>query len=109
MIEVMKKLSDGEVFGRKITIPEGLTSFQIMKLLNKRDDLSGEIAIVPKEGSLLPDTYLFSKNETRSQKIEQMQSAMTKVIDELWEKRAKDLPIKTKKEAIILALSLIHI
>ncbi len=103
MIEVMKKLSDGEVFGRKITIPEGLTSFQIVKILNKRDDLSGEIAVVPKEGSLLPDTYLFSKNETRSQKIEQMQSAMTKVIDELWEKRAKNLPIKTKQEAIILA------
>lgn len=103
MAEVIQKMADGDVYDRKITIPEGLTSYQIVKLLNEREDLSGKITEIPKEGSLLPDTYHFVKGETRQEKIEQMQAAMTKAIDDLWENRADDLPVNTKEEAIILA------
>lgn len=103
MTAVMKKLSDGDVFDRKITIPEGLTSHQIVKILNKQEELSGEIKSIPAEGSLLPDTYHFIKGEPRDKKIQEMKAAMTKTIDELWEGRAQDLSIKTKEEAIILA------
>lgn len=103
MAHVIDKMEDGEVFGRKVTVPEGLTSYQIVKILNKQEDLSGEIDVLPKEGSLLPDTYLFTKNESRANKVGRMQAAMTKTLDELWETRAKDLPFKTKEEAIILA------
>ncbi len=103
MAEVLQMMEEGEVFDRKITIPEGLTSYQIVELLNARDDLSGEIKSIPAEGSLLPDTYHFVSGEKRMNKILQMQKAMTQAIDELWVTRAKDLPFKTKEEAIILA------
>ena len=103
MAEVVRMMEEGNVFDRKITIPEGLTSYQIVRLLNARDDLEGEVKDIPKEGSLLPDTYHFVSGESGQDKINQMQSAMIKVIDDLWETRAKDLPIKTKHEAIILA------
>ena len=103
MADTIKMMEEGKVFGRKLTIPEGLTSHQIVKIFNAQKDLAGSIDAIPKEGSLLPDTYFFSKNETRAQKIKQMQNAMTKTIDELWEGRDKSLPIKTKAEAIILA------
>ncbi len=103
MVEVMKKLSAGDVFGRKITVPEGLTSFQIVKILNAQEDLMGDIDSVPKEGALLPDTYLYTKNEQRLNKLNEMQVAMTKAIDELWAGRAKNLPFNTKEQAIILA------
>ncbi len=103
MAGVLDKLEDGEVFERKITIPEGLTSYQIVELINKNQDLSGEITTIPAEGSLLPDTYLFGKNKDRQALIKDMQNAMQKVIDELWETRQADLPIKSKKEALILA------
>jgi UPF0755 protein len=103
MKAAMEKLQEGEVYSRKFTIPEGLTSYQIVKILNAQEGLSGDISSIPAEGSLLPDTYLFSSNETRSDKIKQMQSGMTKALDELWESRADGLPIKTKKEALILA------
>lgn len=103
MAEVMKMMEDGEVFDRKITIAEGLTSYQIVKRLNAREDLDGEITDIPAEGSLLPDTYHFTKGESAQDKIDQMQTAMKEAIDELWETRAEDLPIKTKEEAIILA------
>lgn len=103
MAEVMRMMVEGEVYDRKITIPEGLTSYQIVKLLNAREDLEGEVTELPKEGSLLPNTYHFVKGESVQDKIDQMQSAMTETIDELWEKRASNLPIKTKEEALILA------
>lgn len=103
MAEVIKMMEAGEVFDRKITIAEGLNSYQIIKLLNAREDLDGKITDIPKEGSLLPDTYHFVKGESAQDKINQMQLAMTKSIDELWESRASNLPLKSKEEAIILA------
>lgn len=103
MADVFQKMEKGEVFDRKFTIPEGLTRFQIIKILKAQEDLSGEIIGTPKEGSLLPDTYHFTKDQTRQQKIDEMQTAMTKTIDELWEKRAADLPFQTKEEALTLA------
>jgi UPF0755 protein len=105
MAEAIRMMRDGEVFDRKITIPEGYTSYQIVKLLNARDDLEGSIseADVPAEGSLLPNTYHFVGGETPQDIIARMQAAMTKTLDELWEGRADNLPVKTKEEALILA------
>lgn len=103
MAEVMRMMVEGEVYDRKITIPEGLTSYQIVKLLNAREDLSGEVSDIPVEGSLLPDTYHFVNGESVQDKVNQMQAAMTKAIDELWLARAPNLPLATKEEALILA------
>jgi UPF0755 protein len=103
MAEVIKMMEAGEVFDRKITIAEGLTSYQIVKRINARDDLSGEIKDIPPEGSLLPNTYHFVNGESKQDKIDQMQEAMREAIDKLWETRAEGLPINTKEEAIILA------
>lgn len=103
MAETVQMMQEGKVFDRKITIPEGLTSYQIVKLLNERDDLEGEITTIPKEGSLLPNTYHFIKGESGQDKINEMQTAMTKTIDELWETRAEGLPFTTKEEALVLA------
>lgn len=104
MAGVLDKLEDGEVFDRKITLIEGLTSYQMVSRLNERDDFAGPlITAIPPEGSLLPDTYQFVTGETRQDKIDQMQSAMIKAVNELWKTRQANLPFKTKKEALILA------
>jgi len=103
MEDVLSQMAEGKVFDRKITIREGLTSYQVVELLKARDDMSGEIINIPAEGGLLPETYHFVKGEDRQKKINKMAFEMTQVVDELWEKRADDLPIKTKQEAIILA------
>jgi len=103
MAEAISIMENGQVFGRKITIAEGLTSHQIVSRLMAREDLSGMIEHVPPEGSLLPDTYHFVQGEARADKIAQMRAAMTQAIEELWPQRAEGLPIKTKQEAIILA------
>lgn len=105
MAEAIRMMQEGEVFDRKVTIPEGYTSYQIVKLLNAREDLEGTISEnnIPEEGSLLPNTYHFVGGETPQDIIARMQAAMTKTLDELWEGRAANLPVKTKEEALILA------
>lgn len=103
MTEALRMMYAGEVFDRKFTIPEGRTSYQVVEILKKIDDLGGDITAVPPEGSLLPETYHFITGDTKQGKIDEMRAAMTKTIDELWEKRVANLPVNTKEEAIILA------
>ena len=104
MAEALLMIQEGEVYDRKFTIPEGYTSYQIVEILNARQDLGGAmITRIPEEGSLLPDTYHFIAGETREEKIAQMQAAMDKAVAELWPNRAPDLAIKTVEEAVTLA------
>lgn len=103
MRNVLDTLSLGKSILYKITIPEGLTSEQIVERLSKHSDLSGEVSRIPPEGSLLPDTYKFSRGTTRDSFLIRMQAEQKKFIAKLWDNRAKDLPFKTIQEAIILA------
>ena len=102
--EVMRMLHDGDVYDRKITIREGLTSWEVVQLINADEELQGDpVTEIPPEGSLLPETYSFITGETKQDKIDEMRAAMTKALDELWEKRSADLPVQTKEEALALA------
>lgn len=103
MAEVLNKMHEGDTFDRAITIAEGLTSWQVVQRLNANETLTGDITDIPAEGSLLPETYHFIAGDTRGAKIAEMQAAMTKTIDELWEGRAENLPFDTKEQAIVLA------
>ena len=53
------------VVQHKLTIPEGLTSEQIVQRLRDDDVLVGDIKETPREGSLMPDTYYFERGFTR--------------------------------------------
>ncbi len=103
MARILKMIQKGEVIERKFTIAEGLTSHQIIRILNSVAGLEGDITELPAEGTLMPDTYHFMKGDTRPQKINEMRTAMTRFLDDIWEHRAPDLPITTKAQALILA------
>jgi UPF0755 protein len=100
---LLGRMAAGEVIQRKFTIPEGLTSWQVVQRLGAVENLDGEVATIPPEGSLLPETYLYSKGETRDAKLAQMQDAMRQAVDELWAKRDPDLPLASPEEAVTLA------
>ncbi len=100
---VMDILTGGQTFIRRVTIPEGLTSYQIVQILNKTSGLTGTIEQVPENGTLLPQTYYFSNGDTKQQLIVRMQNAMKRTIDELWPERVSDLSVSTAAEAITLA------
>mgnify|MGYP001545059867 CR=1 FL=1 len=101
--DIVQILSEGNPYLRNITFPEGITTTQALKAVQENDKLSGEITIKPGEGELLPETYAFVRGDKRDDIIKRMQSAQDKLVDDLWENRAADLPIDSKDEAIILA------
>lgn len=103
MRQVMETLSQGKSILYKVTIPEGLTSQQIIERLKSEASLSGEIAAVPAEGTLLPDTYLFSKGTSRQEIVERMQADMRTFVSDLWEKRSPDLPLRSLDDAVTFA------
>ena len=99
----MDKIARGEVFFRRITIPEGLTSGQIMYLIANYPDLEGEIDLDVKEGELLPETYSFELGASRNSIIMQARAAMQKALEEVWASRDSSLPLKDVNELLTLA------
>lgn len=102
MASVVDAIASGKVVAHQVTIPEGLTSQQVVQRLMANDLLTGTPSI-PLEGTLLPETYRIHRGMTREEVIHQMQDAQQKLVKTLWEKRAPDLPLKSPQEMIILA------
>jgi len=101
--KILHKMIRGNIFFRKVTIAEGLSSHSALAIITKSAGLIGNPPEKIREGSLLPETYFYSYNDTKQGMVKRMQDSMNKAINELWEKRDKNIPIKTKEEAIILA------
>ncbi len=103
MNDIMQQLIAGRSIMHKFTVPEGLTSLQIVERLKTDPILVGELSYTPQEGELLPETYVFQRGMTREDLLAKMKAAQKKLLDQLWPKRAAELPMKTRKEALILA------
>lgn len=103
MQQVLQTLMDGKSVLSKLTVPEGLTSHQIVERVKADHDLTGELTVVPLEGSLMPETYRFSKGMARSDILERMQMAQQKMLATLWEKRQPGLPFETVEQALVMA------
>jgi UPF0755 protein len=101
--DVVDTISEGKVVHHAITIPEGLTSEQIVARLLGNDELSGQIKEIPREGTLLPETYRFTRGMSRAQIVQRMQQSAQQLLKEVWQRRNLDLPAKTPEELVILA------
>src|SRR3954467_3693665 len=101
--EAIDTLIQGKAILHALTIPEGLTSEQIVGRLRENDVLTGEVNETPREGTLLPDTWKFERGMTRRELINRMQRAQREVLNQVWARRTPDLPIKTPQELVILA------
>ncbi len=103
MAAIMGILREGRSILHRLTIPEGLTSEQAMLLVAANPVLVGDLPPVPAEGTILPETYSFTRGATRAELVADMRKAASDLMDELWDGRAENLPVKTREEAIILA------
>jgi UPF0755 protein len=103
MEEVLDDLVSGRSVLHALAVPEGLTSQQIVDRINADPALTGVIEEVPPEGSLMPDTYKFTRGATRQQIIDQMRRAQQRAVAEIWERRSDGLPIDTPEELVTLA------
>ena len=104
MFSVMETLRAGKGIVHKVSIPEGLTSFQIMQRIRQNEVLRGEMPdVIPAEGSLMPDTYPFQRGLTRKELINEMIRAQKNFLEKIWQRRVPGLPISTPEEMVILA------
>lgn len=103
MAAIVDLMHRGVVVEHRLTIPEGLTSRQIVALVDKAEAMRGGLLQTPADGSLLPQTYYYHYGEPRDALIAKMTQGMTQLLDSLWVNRDPDLPITDKRQAMTLA------
>jgi peptidoglycan lytic transglycosylase G len=101
--DVIGTIVEGKVVQHSVTIPEGLTSEQIVARLSDNDIFAGTVREIPREGTLLPETYKFPRGTTREQVIQRMQAAQRRLVAEIWDHRSQDVPVKSPEQLVTLA------
>ena len=101
--EIADILLAGQTVVHRLTVIEGATSFEIMAMLRNTEPLSGDILDPEVEGSLLPETYHFSRGDRRAVILDRMAADMQSTLSRLWQSRRPDMPLTSPGEALILA------
>lgn len=101
--DIFIQLDAGITYQRRITIIEGLRSFDIMNILNEAEGLRSVILSPPDEGSIFPDTYFYVYDDDRRSILARMQQKMEMLKAEIWAERDAGLPLKSPEELVILA------
>jgi UPF0755 protein len=101
--QVMDIIATGKTVKHRLTIREGLTSAEIVALVRDAPLLTGNTGPTPAEGTLLPETYVYSRDDTRESIIERMQQAMQDTLAATWAERRADLLLASPEEAVTLA------
>ncbi len=102
IVELGNLITSGKAFLRKITFAEGLTSREIANILLNNNYLSNDFKSF-NEGYVLPETYTFSRGDTRQKIVNKAHAALKETLQQAWDERDADLPLKNKEEMLILA------
>ena len=100
--DLLKMLQGGRTLQRFVTVPEGWPAVLVHDALLKAPQLDGAVAI-PREGSVLPDSYSYERGDTRASVVGRMQAAMTRYLADAWARRKPTTVVKTPEQALILA------
>src|SRR5712692_6776949 len=103
VMQTLDILASGKTVRHRLTIPEGLTSAEIVELVRNGSALDGDAGPTPADGELLPETYVYSYGDGRTEVIERMRHGMARLVAQLWSERRPDSPLATPQEAVILA------
>ncbi len=102
-MQTLDILASGKTVKHRLTVPEGLTSAEVVALVRDGPALDGDTGPAPAEGELLPDTYVYSYGDSRKELLERMRRGMIHVLAQLWSERRLELPLASPQEAAILA------
>jgi len=100
--DILKMMQGGRTLQRFVTIAEGLPSVLVQDVLAKATELKGSVP-VPREGSVLPDSYAYDRNQPRAAVLARMQRAMTAYLAAAWARRKPGLAVRSPEEALTLA------
>jgi len=101
--QVMEIVAGGRTVVHRLTVPEGLTSRQILELVAQAEALEGAVGALPPEGALLPETYHFSRGDSRAALVERMAADMQAAVAALWAGRDEGLPLDSPAQMVTLA------
>ena len=87
----------------RVIVAEGATSWQIVNALNALDLFVGEVAEVPDEGTLAPDSYEVGAENDRNELLASMAALQIERLAEAWEAKSDASPVKSPEEALVLA------
>ena len=97
------EVSDDPALVLRVTVAEGVTSWQVVDALKKADFLQGALETVPPEGSLAPGGYEVERGTERGAIIAEMTEKQAAILAEAWANRAEGLPYDTPEQALIMA------
>jgi len=100
---IIALLQSGKVYQHQLTIPEGLTSFEIISIINNAPSMNGGIETIPAEGTLLPETYNYTYGDSRAKLVDRMAKNMQTELASLWKTHASGILLKSPQEAVTLA------
>ncbi|MCW3836671.1 endolytic transglycosylase MltG [Sphingomonas canadensis] len=100
--DIFQDLLGGRTLQLKFTVPEGRSAVQVYEALMKAEGLTGSID-VPAEGSVMPDTYAYTRGDSRAAVLARMQKAMADYLQAAWARRKPGIAVNTPEEAVILA------
>ena len=116
-MELLAKLSEGDVTSSTLLIVEGWNWRQVRAAMAKNPDLKHDSAGLDDhavvaalgldtpspEGMFFPDTYHFAKQSSELQVLKRAHEAMEKQLAEAWAQRGGRLSVKSPYEALTLA------
>src|SRR5690606_2215628 len=105
-------MRDGKVLSYRFTIVEGWNIRQLRAALARATPLKQETAdlddgaLMAKlghpdqhpEGRFLPETYVYTRNDSDLDLLRRAHDALDKALDAAWESRVADLPLQSKDE-----------
>ena len=108
MEDVLSMITRGAFLTYKVTVPEGWTSQMVVNRLNEQEEMDGQIAQVPAEGSLLPETYIVTRGYSREKLLTEMAAAQTKLLDQEWARVPPDNGVITTKNDLVTLASIVE-
>ncbi|MEX0298713.1 MAG: endolytic transglycosylase MltG [Kordiimonas sp.] len=101
--ELLRKLQSGKTYMRRVSIPEGYSILEVEQVLLDSFGLDTSDMILPSEGSILPETYFYSRGESANKLIDRMKAGMDKTIEAAWAFRREGLPLENEYQVRVLA------
>jgi UPF0755 protein len=101
--DIIAIVSKGQTVSRRLTVIEGQTVAEVLRAIDQAEGLDGDLPPKPAEGTLLPETYLYSRGDSKAGLVKRMQDAMAKVLKDAWAERVDNLPFETPDDALIMA------
>jgi UPF0755 protein len=97
------EVADDPALVFRVTVAEGVTSWQVVESLKLADFLTGSLETVPPEGTLAPGGYEPVRGSERASLIAEMTERQSAILADAWASRVEGLPYDTPEEALIMA------